>query len=165
MKKKKIIIGILACLLLLQLYPSNKNNSNEEQYSIHKKFPTPSHITTILQKACNDCHSNNTKYPSYASVQPIAMWMHNHIEEGKHHLNFSTFLQKKAAIQYHKLEEIIEQINEDVMPLSSYTMFGMHKEANLTKEEKQQVVEWATNCMDSMKAWYPSDSLVLKKRN
>ena len=42
---------------------------------------------------------------------------------------------------HHKMEEIVEQVKEGEMPLESYTW--MHKEANLTQEEKEILTNWA----------------------
>jgi hypothetical protein len=59
------------------------------------------------------------------------------------------------------MQEIIEQIKENEMPLSSYTI--IHKNAILTNAEKAAITSWATLVMDSMKAKYPIDSLIKKK--
>ena len=50
------------------------------------------------------------------------------------------------------------------MPLASYTYLGLHKEANLTSEEKKILKEWATKQMDYLKSNYPADSLIMKRR-
>ena len=50
------------------------------------------------------------------------------------------------------------------MPLESYTYLGLHKEANLSQEQREILITWAKAQMDSLKAHYPADSLVMKKR-
>ena len=64
--------------------------------------------------------------------------------------------------QYHKLEEVVEQIKEKEMPLSSYTL--IHTNAKLTPEQQDKIIGWATAIMDTMKATYPLDSLTRKKK-
>ena len=49
------------------------------------------------------------------------------------------------------------------MPLKSYTW--MHKDAILTEEEKNELINWADGIRDSLKANHPMDSLVRKKQN
>ena len=49
----------------------------------------PNSIKNTLQTSCYDCHSNNTYYPWYNKVQPVAWILESHIEEGKAELNFS----------------------------------------------------------------------------
>ena len=54
-------------------------------------FATPGNVQAILKKACYDCHSNESKYPWYANVQPFGWFLEDHIQEGRKELNFSTF--------------------------------------------------------------------------
>jgi hypothetical protein len=41
---------------------------------------------------------------------------------------------------------------------------GLHKEANLSETQKKVLIDWAKAQMDTLKANYPADSLVLKRR-
>lgn len=141
---KKIIYVLLAVLVLIQFFRPVKNiaptttNSN----AIDQVYILPENVKGILQKACFDCHSNTTKYPWYANIQPIAWWMDDHVNEGKGELNFSIFGSYTLKKQDHKLEEISEQI-VDEMPLLSYTI--AHKEAKLSKVEKEELTLWVNN--------------------
>ena len=60
------------------------------------------------------------------------------------------------------MEETIEMVKDGKMPLNSYTW--THKDAKLTDEERSKITGWAQSIMDSMKARYPIDSLVRKKK-
>ena len=68
------------------------------------------------------------------------------------------------AVQNHKLEEIAEQVEKKEMPDKSYTFLGLHKDANLTDAQRQQIISWAKAQMDTLKANYPADSLIMKRR-
>ena len=68
------------------------------------------------------------------------------------------------AIQNHKFEEIAETVKEGEMPLPSYTWLGLHSNANLTDAQRKTLVAWAQAQMDTLKAHYPPDSLILKRR-
>ncbi len=68
------------------------------------------------------------------------------------------------AIQNHKFEETIEMVEEKEMPLPSYTNFGLHKEANLSEDQRQKIIVWAKDQMTYLKENYPADSLVMPKR-
>ena len=46
----------------------------------------PADVKTILAKACNDCHSNNTRYPWYANIQPVDWWLNKHVKTEKREL-------------------------------------------------------------------------------
>jgi hypothetical protein len=86
------------------------------------------------------------------------------VVEGKEHLNFSEFTHLSIARQNHKFEETIEMLEEKEMPLASYTYLGLHKEANLTDNQRTILINWAKAQMDLLKNTYPADSLILKKR-
>lgn len=160
---KKILLVLLIILVVIQFIRPAKNQSTEVTTNhIYNVYATNENVKTILDKACNDCHSNNTKYPWYANIQPVAWWLNDHIEDGKKHLNFSEYGAYNLRRQYHKMEEVIDEVKEGEMPLSSYTI--VHTNAKLTAEEKATLTGWAQSIMDTMKAKYPIDSLVKKKK-
>ena len=164
MKKygKKILIGLLVILLGMQFIRPAKNRSGESKNDIATKYPVPDEVLAILKPACLDCHSNTTRYPWYAEIQPVGMWLADHVKEGKQHLNFSEFTSRKVAVQNHKFEEIIENVKEGEMPLPSYTW--THKDAVLSPEQRAVITSWAQAMMDTLKQQYPADSLVLRRR-
>jgi hypothetical protein len=146
----------------MQFFRPTKNVSKAEQPNdIAKHYAVPADVNSLLEKACNDCHSNNTKYPWYAEVQPFAWWLYDHVQEGKHELNFNEFKSYRLRKQYHKMEEVVEQVKEGYMPINEYTW--AHGDAKLSLEERQKITGWASAIMDTMKARYPIDSLISKK--
>ncbi len=153
---------LLALLVLAQFYRPARNLSNEQSHHISTKYPVSVEVESILKSACYDCHSNQTRYPWYANVQPVASWMANHVNEAKRELNFSEFTKRRVAIQNHKFEEIIDEVKDGEMPLSSYTW--IHRDAALSEQQRQLIVSWAQSNMDSLKAQYPADSLVLRRK-
>lgn len=159
---KKLLIVLLVVFVVAQAFRPEKNNSNDTSKDISNSYVVPENVKTILAKACNDCHSNNTRYPWYAEIQPVAWWINDHVKDGKKHLNFNEFDSYRIARQYKKLEECIEEVKDGEMPLSSYTI--IHKEAKLSDDEKQILFTWCEIVRDSIKARYPADSLVIKKK-
>ncbi|HNR17006.1 MAG TPA: heme-binding domain-containing protein [Chitinophagaceae bacterium] len=159
---KKIMLGLLAALIIIQFIHPKKNKAEGSQPNyIGNNFSVPADVKTILEKACNDCHSNNSNYPWYANLQPVHWWMEKHIKDGKKHLNYDEYTSRPLRYQYHKMEETIEMIKEGEMPLNSYTW--THKDAKLSEQEKTKLISWAESVMDNMKSKYPIDSLVRKK--
>lgn len=159
---KKIMLVLLVALIVIQFFRPKKNKSEGPQPNyIGNVFAVPADVKPILAKACNDCHSNNTRYPWYSNFQPVLWWLNNHIQDGKKELNFDEYTNKSLRYQYHKMEEVIDEVKEGKMPLNSYTW--VHKDAKLTADEKAKITGWAQSVMDTMKAHYPIDSLVRKK--
>jgi hypothetical protein len=159
---KKILLVLLAGFIVIQFIHPKKNKAEGAQPNyIGNVYAVPADVKLILEKACNDCHSNNTRYPWYSKVQPVDWWLTNHVEEGKKELNLDEYTHRSLRYQYHKLEEIAELVKEGGMPLDSYTW--IHKDARLTESEKSVLINWADAIRDTMKTKYPIDSLVRKK--
>jgi Haem-binding domain len=159
---KKIMIVLLLAFVVIQFIRPEKNSAAGVQPNyIGNVYAIPEDVKSILAKACNDCHSNNTVYPWYSKIQPVDWWLNDHVVDGKKHLNLDDYTKRNLRFQYHKLEEIVEQVKEGEMPLESYTW--IHKEAKLTDIEKDKLIGWANATMDTLKARYPIDSLIRKK--
>ncbi|HMI77198.1 MAG TPA: heme-binding domain-containing protein [Ferruginibacter sp.] len=163
---KKIFKGFLLLLLfafiIIQFFRPAKNKADGPGANhISKLYAVPGEVKNILKTSCDDCHSNNTVYPWYAHVQPVAWWLDNHIKDGKKHLDFSEFASYNLRRQYHKLEEIDEMVEKDLMPLDSY--LWVHKGAKLAPMQRRLIASWVSAVMDTMKANYPIDSLIRKK--
>ena len=143
----KKIIGIICLIFIgLQFIPRPQKNISAVS-SISPVFQSNPTVLAILKKSCLDCHSNNTKYPWYTTIQPLSMWINHHIEEGKEEMNFSEFETYSLKKQQHKLKELVEQVEEDEMPMSYYTL--IHKTAKLTPEEKKTLIDWTNSQISS----------------
>lgn len=143
---KKVGYVLVVLLLAIQFFRPEKNiSTGVSENHISKKYETPEEVKIILDKSCNDCHSNNTRYPWYANLQPVAWWLNDHIEEGKGEINFDEFLTYPAKKARHKMEEVNEMVKEGEMPLNSYTW--VHKEAVLSESEKLAIANWAVSTM------------------
>ncbi len=159
---KKIILFLLVVLIIMQFFHPKKNASTDKSANdITAAYGVPSPVQDILSKACNDCHSNNTRYPWYNNMQPVAWWLNDHVKDGKRGLNFNEFATYRIAKQYHRMQDIIDEVKEGDMPLGSYTL--IHTDARLTDEEKTTLYNWANSVRDTIKAKYPPDSLIRKK--
>lgn len=144
MKKyfKKIVILGLIIFLLMQLYQPARNIAYEQDISLDfvSQYNAPKNIETILRTSCYDCHSNNSNYPWYSSIEPGTFFMANHINEGKKELNFNEFGNYSNRRKSSKLKAILNQIKTNEMPLSSYTI--IHKNAVLNENQKEQIINW-----------------------
>ena len=159
---KRILIALLIVFVAIQFFRPARNLSGESSMDIRKKYAVPDSVDRILTRACNDCHSNTTRYPWYDKVQPVSWWMASHVKDGKRHLNLNSFTALSAARQKKRMEDCIEQIDSGEMPLNSY--LWMHKDAALSEADKATLKHWCQGVIDSIKAHYPADSLVLPKR-
>lgn len=93
---KRILLVLLVVLILIQFFRPQRNiSASPSPADISTIYPVPANVGSILKKACYDCHSNNTNYPWYANVQPIAWWLNDHVEEGKRGLTHIAVTPKK----------------------------------------------------------------------
>lgn len=151
---KKILVVLLVVLVIIQFIRPVQNVSAEQSPTdIEKKYETPENVKATLSKACRDCHSNNTNYPWYSNIQPVAWWLDGHIRDGKKHLNFSEFGNYPPKKAEHKLEELVESQQDHWMPLDSY--MKLHAEARLTSAESQELIDWANALRQKIKLESP----------
>lgn len=144
------MLGSLIVFIAIQLIQPTHNISDEQTVStdITKTVNVPDKLLNIFKNACYDCHSNNTRYPWYVNIQPIGWMMAKHIRDGKVELNFNEFGNYTSRRQISKLKGIVNQIKDDEMPLSSYTI--IHMDAKLSPENKKLIIDWASNTEDSL---------------
>jgi len=97
---------------------------------------------TLVQRACFDCHSNETNWPWYSKIQPVAMMLGKDIVHGRTVLNFSEWSEKNILT----VEYIEHVIRSDKMPLQKYLL--LHPEARLTLAEKEQLIDGLKNSLN-----------------
>ena len=150
MKFLKIIAWLaLVALVVIQFFPIILNESDyvpQSDFMVENQVPAT--IKNRLQVSCYDCHSNNTDYPWYSKIQPAAWFLEDHIQEGKDELNFNEWAEYSDRRKNSKLRSIISQIEEDEMPLDSYTL--IHKDAILSDEDKRVIIDYMTALKDSL---------------
>lgn len=151
---KKIIYVLIAALVIIQFIKPTRNvSAGPYPNDITTKFAMSDNVASTLKTACYDCHSNNTVYPWYANIQPVAWWLQHHVNDGKRHLNFNEFATYSAKKQRKKIEEINESVTEGWMPLGSYTW--IHKNAILTAEQKDAIKKWCDESSATLPAADP----------
>jgi hypothetical protein len=153
---KKLLIVLFVIFIVIQFFRPAKNiaaDASSFKNDITTIYTIPDSVHNILQASCYDCHSNNTLYPWYNNIQPVAWWLNRHIQNGKRALNFSEFATYTVQRKYKKLNGIIKEIGSDGMPLSSYTL--IHRYAILSPKQKDLLISWATTICDSIKANTP----------
>ncbi|GAB3359417.1 hypothetical protein GCM10027566_24850 [Arachidicoccus ginsenosidivorans] len=147
--KTMILGGLVGAFVMIQFIQPDRNDSGQvSKQSLTALYHVPDNVTQILQQSCANCHSNNTAYPWYTHVQPVGWWMARHIRKGKAELNLDEFAGYSDRRRVSKLRSMKNQVMDGVMPLTSYTL--IHRDARLSKEQKQQLVSWLDNTIDSL---------------
>lgn len=138
---KNISLILLSLLVLIQVFRIDKTNPPVEATKDFLSITKPSaEVATIIKTACYDCHSHEVKYPWYTNIAPFSWWIKHHVNEGVRELNFSEWGTYKPRRMDHKLKEGIEMLEENEMPLASYTW--IHGDAKLSAEQKQKLIDF-----------------------
>lgn len=139
---------LLAVAVLIQLARPEKNISpSPAGKAFVDTFKVSEQVNAILAVSCYDCHSNNTNYPWYSEIQPMAWLMENHIIEGKDKLNFDDLPPNGSRRLNSKFTQITKQIEQDKMPLTSY--LWMHEGASLSLADKKLLVDYFNSLTDN----------------
>jgi protocatechuate 3,4-dioxygenase beta subunit len=141
MKAKNIFLGLFGGLALLQFFPIDKTlPPTEVAQEFHIVQNPPDAVFSLIKKACYDCHSNHTRYPWYANVQPVGWWLQSHVKDGRANFNFSEFGKWEKSEQLEVLGDCAKLIEKGKMPLGNY--LPMHPEARLTAAQKTLLISW-----------------------
>lgn len=134
MKKGLLIIGIILVGVfgLIQLVPYGHDHTNPPVVS------TPSwdsaQTQAIAEKACYDCHSNQTVWPWYSNVAPVSWLVLRDVQEGRLNLNFSDWSNYQLMAG-----DAAAVVQSGKMPPAQYLI--IHSDARLTDAEKQQLIQ------------------------
>ena len=131
---KRIVLGLTASLVALvaiQAIPYGRPWANPSV--VAEPAWDTAETRQLAQRACFDCHSNETRWPAYASVAPLSWLITRDVRKGRAVLNFSEWgrPQEEAG-------EAPEVVAEGEMPLVAYRL--MHPEARLTLAERDLLV-------------------------
>lgn len=146
---KKILLALLILFIAIQFIRPERNlNAAVLPMDISRTVHVSDTVMDILKNCCYDCHSNNTRYPWYANVQPVAWWLNSHIHDGKRALNFSEFGSYPLRRQQNKFKGMNNEVQSGDMPLTSYTL--IHTTAKLNAEEKKIIADWTITSAEAI---------------
>ena len=129
-----VVIAICALLALQFVRPARTNPAVDQSQTIQTHLQVPPNVGAILDRACQDCHSNTTRWPWYSNVAPVSWLIQSDVDSGREHLNFSEWNRAQEV----DLEEIAESIGEGSMPPWYY--LPLHADAKLTQAEKDALI-------------------------
>jgi len=144
--KKKLLLVVAGIAVAIQfIRPDFHNPKVDDAVALHADKA----VTAILQKACYDCHSDETKYPWYSNVAPVSWFMANHINSGRKALDFSQWENIDPSVRIARLERGEHLLDIKLMPLGSYTL--MHDGANLTEQQRATLAQFFAEQIKALK--------------
>lgn len=142
---KKIVLGVLLgvgiILILIQFWPLDLSNPpivSEPEWDTAR-------TRELAERACFDCHSNETVWPWYSHVVPAGNLLEKDVLDGRAVLNFSEWAQTCCTEE--QRDKMAEVVNTGEMPISYYII--LHPEANLTANERGDLVNGLIETMNA----------------
>jgi hypothetical protein len=139
------LLGFLGLVVGIQLIrPARTNPPTDPSHALEAIVFVPPRIEGILQRACNDCHSDLTRWPWYSNVAPVSWLVIDHVDEGRRHVNFSDWLRRNTAnpAEYtrERFQAMCKQVQTGDMPLTSYLL--VHRDAKLSTDDIETICQW-----------------------
>lgn len=127
-----VAITAIVLLGLIQFVPFGRNHTNPPVV----EEPGWDSLKTrgLAERACFDCHSNETVWPWYSSIAPVSWLVVRDVTVGRDEMNFSDWGRTSQ-----RATKVIREIEEGAMPPAFY--LPLHPEARLTADEKAQLIE------------------------
>ena len=130
-KKAKIaLLALLALFVIAQFIQPGRQNPPSDPAASFEAVAKPSpQVRAIMERACQDCHSNRTVWPWYSRVAPASWLVADDVSEARQHLNFSEWGRMGPERKLEALGDVCREVNADDMPLWQYKL--LHPAARL----------------------------------
>ena len=126
--------------------PERTNPPVDQAQTLEAVAKVPASLAPVLRRSCYDCHSNETRWPWYSEVVPMAWGVANHVREGRSAMNLSEWGRYPARKRTALLEKLCDKVREGEMPLPSY--LWLHRDARLSETEWKAVCDWSMDEAD-----------------
>jgi hypothetical protein len=101
----------------------------------------PEPVRAILERACGDCHSQNTVWPLYSHIPPISWQIRGDVEKGRAFMDLSKWNTYTEAQRKGFTVAIAAAVQSHLMPPEKYRW--MHRGARLSAGDVESIRTWA----------------------
>jgi hypothetical protein len=138
---KSFVLGCSAIFTALQIVPPPVPllTPATPHQTAHLQNVAQPQVRAVLERACKDCHSNETAVPWYGHVAPVSWLLANHVEAGRKKLNFSDWETRGPSAG--EMGQICDAVSDGSMPIRGYTL--IHRDARLSRTDVDAVCSWA----------------------
>jgi hypothetical protein len=117
--------------------PERTSPATDATRTIRAHVGTASGLVGVLDRACGDCHSNETTWPWYTKIAPVSWLMALSIAEGRKAVNFSNWGTYSVDEQRTLLSASCDDTSNGRMPGRAWTL--LHPEARLAPEDIETI--------------------------
>jgi Haem-binding domain len=135
--KKKVFWSPAVCLLAM---PFVHPFGPVRQQHAPTQLPADSVVLPLLERACLNCHSQQTHWPLYSYLPMMSWAIEKDVGEARQHLDFSSWNEYSADDKIDLLTRLGTEVRSRQMPLPRYLL--LHPEARLSDAEIQAIYDW-----------------------
>jgi uncharacterized membrane protein len=134
-----IVAASFAAVLTTAAVGAGNQTVMEKSLLTQSNVPVP--VRAILERACQDCHSENTVWPWYSHIPPISAEIHTDVESGRAFMDLSKWETFSESKRRGFITAIGAAVENHVMPPPKYVR--MHRGARLSSDDLELVRAWA----------------------
>jgi hypothetical protein len=135
---KPALISLVSAFIGLQFLPAPAVSKTSTTKPHTAEMINPQ-VGKILDRSCQDCHSNRTAWPWYSHIAPVSWAVSRHVIEGRETLDFTDWETRPPSEGERML--ICDAVSDGRMPLHEYT--AIHRNAKLSKQDVEVICGWA----------------------
>lgn len=141
-KKMLIAAGVAAVVAIgsSMIHPFGALGAAESNQTILREAQIDPDTLVIIERACQNCHSQKTVWPWYSHVAPVSWLLARDVQKARLHMNLSRWQGYSTDEQLRLLSAIGSAVRNRQMPVQRYLL--LHPEARLTDAERQQIYRW-----------------------
>ena len=141
---KKLVIAVGAAAIAAVggslIHPFGATGVPGTNHTILRDAQIDPETLAIVERACQNCHSQKTEWPWYSHVAPVSWLLARDVQQARIHLNLSQWQDYAPDDRLRLLSEIGSAVRTRAMPVQRYLL--LHPEARLTDIERQQIYRW-----------------------
>ena len=139
--RRRVAVGIIATAAIIQLYrPARTNPPSDPKQGLSAVVAVDPAAQAILNRSCNDCHSNRTVWPAYSEVAPFSWGVASDVDDGRRHMNFSEWGTYPGFKQKDLLDKACQLVTQHDMPPFVYSL--VHHDRVPTQAEREVLCRW-----------------------
>lgn len=141
---KKALIGIVAAAIVAVggslIHPFGAPGSADNGQVILRDAQIDPETLALVQRACQNCHSQQTVWPWYSGIAPASWLLERDVQQARLQMNLSRWQDYSPDDHLRLLSEIGSAVKNREMPVQRYLF--LHPEARLTDAEREQIYRW-----------------------
>ena len=142
---KRELFGLICAAWVAVVVTSATFGGARERNDLQKPLlagsDVPVPVRAILERACQNCHSENTVWPWYAHVPPVSRVIQHDVTKARAFLDMSKWNDYTEGERRGFALAIAAATQSRLMPPQRY--IWMHDEARLSSDDLESIKAWA----------------------